>query len=29
MDKLAWSEMIVLWGFAVLVAFLDRKNWNK
>jgi len=29
MDKLAWTEMFVLWGFAVLVALLDRKNWNK
>ena len=29
MDKLAWTEMIVLWGFAALVAVLDRKNWNK
>jgi hypothetical protein len=29
MDKLAWSEMIVLWGFAIMVAFLDRKHWTK
>jgi len=29
MDKLAWTEMIVLWGFTALVVILDRKNWNK
>ncbi len=29
MGKLAWTELIVLWGFAVLVVILDRKNWNK
>ncbi|MGP0083431.1 MAG: hypothetical protein ACLP0B_07375, partial [Steroidobacteraceae bacterium] len=29
MGKLAWTELIVLWGFAALVIILDRKNWNK
>ena len=29
MGTLAWTELIVLWGFAVLVVILDRKNWNK
>jgi hypothetical protein len=29
MGKLAWTELIVLWGFAVLVVILDRKNWNR
>jgi hypothetical protein len=29
MGTLAWSELIVLWGFTVLVIILDRKNWNK
>lgn len=29
MGTLAWTELIVLWGFAVLVIVLDRKNWNK
>jgi hypothetical protein len=29
MDKLAWTEMIVLWGFAILVMFFDRRNWDK
>ncbi len=28
MGTLAWSELIVLWGFAVLVTILDRKNWQ-
>jgi len=26
MGKLAWIELIVLWGFAVLVVLLDQKN---
>ncbi len=29
MSALAWYELITLWGFAVLVMILDRKNWNK
>jgi hypothetical protein len=29
MGRLAWYEMAVLWGFAVLVIILDRKNWDK
>jgi hypothetical protein len=26
MGKLAWIELIVMWGFAVLVVILDQKN---
>jgi len=26
MGDLAWIELIVLWGFAVLVVILDQKN---
>ncbi len=29
MSALAWYELIVLWGFAVLVIILDQKNWSK
>jgi hypothetical protein len=29
MGSLAWIELITLWGFAVLVMILDRKNWDK
>jgi hypothetical protein len=29
MGALAWYELIVFWGFAVLIVILDRKNWNK
>lgn len=29
MGKLAWTELIVLWRFAFMVAILDRKNWTK
>jgi len=29
MSALAWYELIVLWGFAVLVMILDQKNWSK
>jgi len=29
MGTLAWGELIVLWGFTVLVIVLDRRNWNK
>jgi hypothetical protein len=26
MGKLAWIELIVLWGFAILVVVLDQRN---
>ncbi len=26
MGELAWIELVVLWGFAVLVVLLDQKN---
>lgn len=29
MGSLAWYELISLWGFAVLIMILDRKNWDK
>jgi hypothetical protein len=29
MGALAWTELIVFWGFTALVIILDRKNWDK
>ncbi len=29
MDSVVWYEMAGIWGFAVLVIILDRKNWTK
>jgi hypothetical protein len=29
MDAIVWYEIVGIWGFALLVIILDRKNWNK
>ena len=29
MDSLVWYEIVGIWGFAILVMILDRKNWRK
>ncbi len=29
MDKVVWYEMALIWGLAIFIVIVDRKNWNR